>query len=75
MDVLALFVELIAHCLFEELKNARSFAELLMEVLASSALGIETRDGVGRASVSAGSDVGQGDLFEWLWDWKNEAWG
>ena len=72
--ILILFVELIAHCLFEELKNARSFAELLCEVLASSALGIKTRDRVGRASVSAGSDVGQGDFFEWFWDWKNEAW-
>ena len=42
MDVLSLFVELIAHCLFEELKNAWPFAEFVGEVLATSALGIKT---------------------------------
>lgn len=70
-----MLVELIAHCFFEELKNARSFAELGGEVLDLSALGIETKDRVGRAGVSAGGHVGEGDFFQWFWDWEKEARG
>ena len=56
---LVLFVELIAHCFLEELKDVGSSAQLRREVLHSSAFGIETLIGEGRASVSEGSSVGE----------------
>ena len=68
-----LVVYLIAHCFFEELEDVWSFAQLHCEVLHSSAFGIETLVGEGRASFGEGSSVGQWDFFKWFCNWKNET--